>query len=1034
MNPREIKMVGRLVLAHMRQHPGRVILTLLSTIAAACVVVYVVSGYDSLVDKFDEFAGNYLGRYEFVVLPVSSAQSSGGSPFGQSNTLSSELVAALQHDAAVAVVDPVFQTRMRFEKLGPDGKPVPPPQRGGGAFGGRGGRSGGRQFGGAAPAASPRSAVGISSRDDADSDLPAGASSALGRNSNGNPSGQPPAMPPGGFMNRSPMLVGTNSTEAPYPMVEGKWIDPGHPDRMEAVISQASAEQMDIKVGDEVLASSFRGEDDFRLKIIGIVEQRKPLPSTGVIIGLPASRGPPLTRGPASAAVYVPLPLAEKLADADARFSYVGVVLKHGFKPEEFRANWADRFASAKPPAEIQTLANVEAELNDSTTSETVKAQAYSATGISLLAALFIIFSTLSMGVHERIRQFAVLRAVSLTKLQVGAMIAIESVFLGIIGWVGGLLAGWGLISVMTRLKPELFPTGASLGLWCIALSGICALGGSLTAAIMPAWKATSVSPLEAMAPRQRQKSMRFSWLATILGLLLIAVNPLLVFWVPMEDTARYGMSAAIGCTCMAIGFVLLAPLAVVITERYLGPLVARLLGLNPKLLATQLTTNLWRTLGTAIALTLGLGLFVSMQTWGYSMLGPFTPGDWVPDLLFGLTPVGVPESEIDAVRGVKGIVAKECVPMMVEQTKFATDVTGAKIRANAGRQDNCVMIGVDPDLAIGGDQPVFKLKFVDGSASEAAEKLKRGRYCLVPDSFQRESGLGIGDKFGVVPPESPDEVIDYEIAGVVSMPGWHWMSKIGLRNRNGGRSAGLMLAGYDQVKRDFDLKRVTFFWTNMDGSATEEEIQRSLQKIAQDNFDPTLARGRRGGGMGMGGMGMAGPGMGGFGAGRRGYSATVSIRTREGVREAIRERASGIIWMLSQLPLVTLAVTSLGVINTILSSIRARRWDLGILRSLGVTRFGLFRLIIAEALLVGVVACLLSLGFGVMAGYCGTGITRYINVRGGQITPLIIPWTQILIGFGITLALCLLAALWPAFRTGRAEPLRLLQAGRAAM
>ena len=31
-------------------------------------------------------------------------------------------------------------------------------------------------------------------------------------------------------------------------------------------------------------------------------------------------------------------------------------------------------------------------------------------------------------------------------------------------------------------------------------------------------------------------------------------------------------------------------------------------------------------------------------------------------------------------------------------------------------------------------------------------------------------------------------------------------------------------------------------------------------------------------------------------------------------------------------------------------------------------------------------------------------------------------------------LALCLAAALWPAVSTGRAEPLRLLQAGRAAL
>ena len=147
----------------------------------------------------------------------------------------------------------------------------------------------------------------------------------------------------------------------------------------------------------------------------------------------------------------------------------------------------------------------------------------------------------------------------------------------------------------------------------------------------------------------------------------------------------------------------------------------------------------------------------------------------------------------------------------------------------------------------------------------------------------------------------------------------------------------------------------------------------------------------------------------------------------------AIRERANGIIWLLSRQPLVTLLVTSLGVVNTIVSSVRARRWELGVMRAIGVTRFGLFRMILCEAILVGVAACLLSFAFGVTAGYCGTGITRYVNVPGGQVTPLIVPWMQIGVGFAMTLILCLIAALWPAMQTGRTEPLRLLQAGRTS-
>ena len=865
------------------------------------------------------------------------------------------------------------------------------------------------------------------------------------------------------------MLVGTDAAEPPHPLVDGRWLDTAHPEKLEGVITHSSAELLAVKVGDELTVAPGQGmgmgfggganadSEPLRVKVVGISEQPKTLPPPKFMIGLPPTRDPALRRGPASSALYVSKQLAEKVAGRPIQSSYAGLVLKPGADPAAIQARWETELAAAQPAIELQSLSNVESEINNSTTTEVVRTQALSATGIALLAALFIIYTTLSMGVHERSRQFAVLRAVALSKSHITAIIAIESVLLGLIGWGGGLLAGWGLLSIMCKLRPELSTDNASLGTWCILLSGLCAVGGSLAAAITPAWQATRVSPLDAMAPRRRIEAGRLSGWMTVAGLLLVFLNPLLVFYVPMADSSRYAWSAAVGCTAMAIGFILLTPFTVLLCERLLGPLAAALLRIPPRLLATQLTTNLWRTVGTSVALTLGLGLFVAMQTWGYSMLGPFTPGSWVPEMLVIMGPTGVPDSEIEAVKHVPGVVADQCVPLAVKQVKLADDATGFGTRASAARQDTCVMVGVDPKVALAGKSPLFPFEFVAGSRDAAIAKLGQGRYCLVPDHFARESGLGVGDKFAVSvqpagparggrgrrgaaaepadetpktadadakpakPSEPKPEKIEYEIAGVVSMPGWHWISKQGFRQ---GRAAGLMFTDFDQARRDFAVDRTTLFWMNLDGSVKEEQLKTSMQTIANRHFDPRAAAARQRGG------GRRGPG-----GGRDSASgATVTLRSADSVRKQITARADGIIWALSQLPLITLAVTSLGVINTVLASIRARCWDLGVLRALGVTRFTLFRLIIAEALLVGVVACVLSLGFGTMAGYCGTGITRYINIRGGMITPLIIPWAKVAIGFAATLSLCLLAALWPAAVTGRTEPLRLLQAGRATM
>ena len=964
MTRAEVRIVGTLVLAQARRRPGRVVLTSLATIAAACIVVWVVSGYDALVGQFGGMGDEYVGRHALLLLPARADEAAG--PAGRGARLAPELLDALRRDPAVAAVDPVVEANARIAPV--DAPPAGPPARPPGPD--------------EAPASGPIMMGGMAQL-----------------------KGQA----------RMPTLVGTDAPGPPQAIVRGRWFDPGQPDRPEGALTRDSAAALGVEVGDAVLVGGGgRPGGPVRVAVVAIVEQPKRLPGPRFMVGLPPSRDGALPGGPAGNALYVPSALAARLG-APARASYAGVSLRDGVGAEDFLARWADRFAHATPPVEARTPARVDREVEASTTFETVRAQAYSALGISLLAALFIIFTTLSMGVDERIRQFAMLRAVALTRGQVGLMVALEGLALGLIGWGGGLLAGWGLLRLMARLRPESVAEGAALGGWCVALAGLCAVGGALAAAVLPAYRATSVTPLEAMAARPSGRAGRVNGWLTAAGLVLIAVNPLVVFVLPMRDAARYGVSAALGCTAMAVGFVLLAPLAVVLTERALGPILARVLGLNGRLLATQLSSNMGRTVGTTVALTIGLGLFVAMQTWGYSMLAPFTPGDWTPDLLVSLAPPGVPDADVDAVRHVPGVVPARFLPLALRQVKFADDPTGSRERPSATRQDNCVMVGLDPDAALGGPDPLFGFEFVAGTRDGAIRRLKEGRYCLVPDHFAREAHLGLGGKFRVVPPDDPGHPVEYEVAGVVAMPGWHWLTK-GIRR---GRAAGLMFAAADDVRRDFRTGPTTAFWGDMDGSAPEDRIKGAIAAIVARRPAARPAP-------------IAAPAGAGTTARPRPMATAVTLASAAGARREIRERADHIIWALGELPLVTLLVTSLGVVNTILSSIRARRWDLGVLRALGLTRSGLARMIVAEALLIGVVACVLSLGLGALAGYCGTGVTRYINIRGGQYTPLVLPWARLTIGFAATLGLCLLASLGPAIATGRAEPLRLLQAGRS--
>ena len=196
---------------------------------------------------------------------------------------------------------------------------------------------------------------------------------------------------------------------------------------------------------------------------------------------------------------------------------------------------------------------------------------------------------------------------------------------------------------------------------------------------------------------------------------------------------------------------------------------------------------------------------------------------------------------------------------------------------------------------------------------------------------------------------------MEYKIAGVVALPGWHWMTKFsGLRKRSG-RSAAMVFASYDDVKNDFQLKKVNFFWMNLEkkapsvieySPASDGSFYAVEKNPALDSVGPALQSiadkylGEQQPVNDQGTWTMA----------AKMFGASARITTANEIRGRIGNRATGMIWGMCQLPLITLLVASIGVINAVMASIRARRWEMGVMRAMGVTRFGLFRLILAEA------------------------------------------------------------------------------------
>jgi putative ABC transport system permease protein len=849
--------------------------------------------------------------------------------------------------------------------------------------------------------------------------------------------------------------VGTGAKEPPQPMIDGVWLSGA---AGEAVISRPFQERMEkqkhpLKIGDEMVIGGNGGE--VSLKIIGLVPGA-PAPTPGVRMM------PPMHLGD----VFISLDSAEKL-NGNRHPGLLCVALKDPEDAQRFSAAWQDRLAETRPEAAVRLL---KADNNDPMAAPPGAMQQLmlaNATILAMLAALFIIFATLSTNVRERLRQFAILRALALSRSQLLTMVVIESFLFALAGWViglglmkgflfaGGYLSGWSAFFRSSAFSPA--PIEASVILISLGASVL----GALAAAALPAWQACRIDPVDILGGQDAQRRRGFPKVVTVIGLALIAVNPLLIVLGQSHEGIREalthfygwgsrGFGAPIaGSLAMIVGLILVTPAAILVIEKLFSRTVAWMLRLDPRFLRQQLSGNLWRAVGTTMALSIGLTLFVTSVVWGYSMLVPFTPTEGLPRMILAVMPAGVPADAVDEVGRTDGLVPGQCIPIALEQPRLTKAMLASAPFAHVDpQQQHLLFMGVDPNRTFGGDRPLFHLDFVEGSPADAAERLAEGPNCVVPDHFATQTGLGLGDSFSVEAPNTPGREVRYTIVGIASVPGWNWLTKFSETRRRAGRALAMVFVDYEQARRDFAIDRINYFWANSDLKAKSAGGVQSAWEwlmiqigakerpafgaapagapktpadILQDRLTPLANRyANVVVDLPQSGQTMV-------------RSQYVKATDREDILTSLFNRADDTIWALLWLPLITLCISSLAVFNTVAASVRSRYWQFGVLRGVGLTGGQLLRLILAESLLLCGAACVLSLVAGVALAWCSTRLCTLFFFFGGHTPPLTLPWGTLALGFGLTVGLCLLAGVIPAIQAAVREPLKYIQEGRLA-
>ncbi|TWT64748.1 Macrolide export ATP-binding/permease protein MacB [Allorhodopirellula solitaria] len=816
-------------------------------------------------------------------------------------------------------------------------------------------------------------------------------------------SGSPTRGPGTGPLARLPsmMFLALDSDVSPFDIIAGTWIDMSASTAPQVVLRQDVAAQRGLDIDDfitvELPRPGLNGESQLDLRVVGIV-------SAPALMGAEAVGIPMLT--PSTGEAFIATPVAERIAGRSSQISLLGVAVNPDADITSFRFGWAPRLSGYATPLQFQEAFEIEEALDQASAAENVKLQTYAATGVAMLVAMLVIYCTLSMGVSERTRQYAILRAVVFTRRQIGWLILIEAFVLGTLGLVAGIAIGWMLLQIVESVFAGLLHHGVGFGANSLLLAGIAGIGGALLAAIVPAYRAIRVKPVDAMAPRQESvMEASIHWPLVTLAVILISVTPLLALVIPLHQTS-IAWAMGIGFACAALGFILITPPTVILIDRWLSPIFSRVFRIDPKLVSSQITSNVWRAVGASLSLAFGLSLFIGIQVWGFTMLQAFIPGDWVPDAIVMMEP-GLPPDRVAEFAALPDVDASRCLPLVVEQPRLAGDPTDSAARASVVRQDNVVIVGLDPLGAFGGETPLLKLEWTAGDPVAAVERMKQGHACVVPNHFLVEAGLEIGDTITLDPPRNAGQRCVYEIVGGVELPGWHWQTKLtGLRTRTH-RAAALVFADYESVAEDFDLNSASHIWFSCDHDDAVDWTQ--LEQSAQ-----TLVASLRS-----------------VEASPDGEAAgDVNVVPVQQIRDHLDGAARRWIWVTSCVPLTALLIACLGVLNVMLASVRARRWEFGVMRAIGITRSELTRAILVEGILIAFVAIVLSLGFGILSGWFGCVMAQHISFFGGLHPPLMIPWLPILGAITLVLLLGILSAAWPAVSIGRARPMELLQTG----
>lgn len=576
---------------------------------------------------------------------------------------------------------------------------------------------------------------------------------------------------------------------------------------------------------------------------------------------------------------------------------------------------------------------------------------------LAMFVGSFIIMNSFAMSVRQRVKEFALLRAVGASPASVFGTVLLQAIVIGAVGSVLGVAAGAGLLAVLVVLldaagMPLLqgVPMTASI----VAVSIVVGLVVTVVGALLPARDAALVHPVEAMrgVSGAREKSLVPR---TVLGGFFIAVGlaAVVAAWAA-EDLPRRTLVLGLGAAGLIMGILIASP----VLARPLVVLIGlpfRLLRPSGRLATRNIVHNPRRTANTSGALMVGMALVCAGATLAASVnssvsdvINDSMKGDFLIQPASPSTSTQIPAEMTEQINALDG----------VKDTAAFSYYTVSSVMPD-GTQEPISQLNIIP----GAEYARFYDLNVQSGSLDTMDATHLAAYA--------DSGLAVGD---VVTLTGPAGTILATVVAVIDPDG---------------------ITGAYYATPELAVQLGSWAGTTPDKADEVLATPRGMIVSLTDSADPEVVRGQI--------EEILAPT----------YEFAVLDATE--LSDQVGQQVNQMLGVLYGLLGLSIAIAILGIVNTLVLSVSERTREIGLMRAVGLGRSQLAGEIMVESVLTALYGTVVGGATGVLLA---AALRRVLEEDG--LTTLVIPWAQLAGMLVISVVVGVIAAVWPSLRASR--------------